>query len=357
MRSIHIQKDKTVFKLDEYPAEAYAASMGLPGAPQIKLLEKNNKNKERGAQKAEDGPVVIHQRLGAMSDEESDEDEDEDKDEDEDDSEDESGSGSGSGSESDADSSDSDAPRVARQAPQVRTKYDRMFERKNQSILTDHYSKLVAQDDGADSDGDDVFTLARRDHNLDLSDGEEVDESVPIDALAKKLVTAEDLSKRKLKDATTRKGQLKSRGLPTKMLFNEEGEARDFYEHGKDIEQGAAAEEVRRAYVDEESRRMREADIVDREVAREKRREKKRKRKEREREMMAEQTDGSDDEEGGPVVYLGAPDEGGYGSDDAPSAVSRSPSPEPARPAKKQKAKATAIEDDEELALRLLRGE
>jgi ATP-dependent RNA helicase DDX10/DBP4 len=50
MRSIHIQKDKAIFKLSELPAEAFAASLGLPGAPQIKLLDGKvgGKVKERG---------------------------------------------------------------------------------------------------------------------------------------------------------------------------------------------------------------------------------------------------------------------------------------------------------------------
>lgn len=278
MRSIHIQKDKSTFKLSEYPAEKYAASMGLPGAPQIKLLEKSGKNQERGAQKNDEdtGPTVIHQRLAETDSE----------DEDDEDSEDDEGDDSESGEESDASGSGSgsgsDAP-APKQAPAVRTKYDRMFERKNQSILTPHYSKLVAHDDdlaGAEDDDDDVFTLARRDHDLDGADSDEDFEGVK-----KPLISSEDLSKRKLKEGTTRKGQLKNRGMPTKVVFGEDGEARDFYEHGDDVEAGAGAEEVRRAFVEAESARMREADIVDREVAREKRREKKRKRKEREREV------------------------------------------------------------------------
>lgn len=65
----------------------------------------------------------------------------------------------------------------------------------------------------------------------------------------------------------------------------------------------------------------------------------------------------SGDDEGEPIAYLGGADSGaesdgyaGYGS------PSRSPSPEvAARPAKKSRN--AELEDDEELALRLLRGE
>lgn len=151
----------------------------------------------------------------------------------------------------------------------MRTKYDRMFERKNQGVLTDHYSKLVAQDD---DDDEDVFKLARRDHDLELSSDEE-------------LTTSADLSKRKLKSATTRKGQIKARGMPTKLVFDEDGVERDFYAHGEAAESAAKDEEARRAFVEAENARMREADVVDREVAREKRREKKRKRKDAERKV------------------------------------------------------------------------
>lgn len=60
----------------------------------------------------------------------------------------------------------------------------------------------------------------------------------------------------------------------------------------------------------------------------------------------------SGDESDEPVAYLGAPSDGE--SDDGRS-VSRSASPEPARAAKKSRK--AELEDDEELALRLLRGE
>ena len=49
----------------------------------------------------------------------------------------------------------------------MRTKYDRMFERKNQNILSENYSKLVDHGaDGNDSE-DDFITLKRADHDLE----------------------------------------------------------------------------------------------------------------------------------------------------------------------------------------------
>lgn len=207
-----------------------------------------------------------------------------------------------------------------------------MFERKNQDILTDHYNKLISHED----DDDDVFTLARRDHELELSEDE--------DGKPAAIITSEDLSKRKLKEMSTKKGQLRNRPGPQKVLFGEDGEQRDFYAAGIETEKMAAAE--RDAYVAAETERMKEADVVDRAVAREKKREKKRKRKEREREARAAAM--MSDEEG--VAFLG-------GSDDESArsvSMSRSPSPQPEPASKRRKAVA---DDEEELALRLLRGE
>lgn len=78
MRSVHIQKDKTVFKLSELPAEEFAASMGLPGAPQIKLLDQKKKLKARGP--AEEKEVAVVQEREVVGSDESDEEEDEDDD-------------------------------------------------------------------------------------------------------------------------------------------------------------------------------------------------------------------------------------------------------------------------------------
>lgn len=117
MKSIHIQKDKSIFKIDELPAEAFAESMGLLGAPQIKLgnqkatkvrgpskeelareAEKEEEDDEEEDEEEEEGRAVVG------SDEESEEDESEDKrsedEEEEIDDEEESGEGSGSDEES-----------------------------------------------------------------------------------------------------------------------------------------------------------------------------------------------------------------------------------------------------------------
>jgi len=153
-----------------------------------------------------------------------------------------------------------------------------MFERTNQSILTPHYSALVAHDD---NDADEVFTLARRDHTLDGPDTSLAEE----DEITRPLVSSEDLSKRKLKAGSSRKSQLRTRRGPEKVVFDDEGLAREFYEAGKEAESGAGADDRRKKYVAEEKERMTLADRDDKEVAWERKRERKRKRKEREKEV------------------------------------------------------------------------
>lgn len=189
-----------------------------------------------------------------------------------------------------------------------------MFERTNQSILTPHYSALITHDDNED---DDIFTLARKNHTLE-------EHTAP---------ASDDLSKRKLKAAASKKGQVKNRPGPEKVLFDEEGEQTDFYKSGVDVEAGAAAE--REEFLLSEKERMKLADKVDREVAREKKREKKRKRKEREREVR-EGLEGSD-EEGIAVIGGGSGDES---EEDVPRVDKRR--------------REASVDDEEELALRLL---
>lgn len=52
LRSIHLHKDKSIFKLDELPIERYAESLGLPGAPKVKFLSKEMAKKKKNASHA-----------------------------------------------------------------------------------------------------------------------------------------------------------------------------------------------------------------------------------------------------------------------------------------------------------------
>jgi len=234
----------------------------------------------------------------------------------------------------------------------VRTKYDRMFERKNQNILSAHYTKLIDhQTDRAADDDDEFITLARADHDLpDLSEG------IP----SQQDILSANLSKRKQKLGRAKRALLTT-GANKKLVFDEEGRAREVYgvQEGEEwVREKGGVEgvfEEGRKFAEGERGRMREADVKDKQEAREKKKEKKRKRKERENE--------SDLGYAGPVVAGALLSNDGYISPDfdlPSSGEDEEIGPPPKRskgsnyPIQKQQHTRT-IEDDEELALQLLR--
>ena len=148
-----------------------------------------------------------------------------------------------------------------------------MFERKNQNILSAHYSKLIDHEDAGEED--DFITLKRADHDLDLPASNEPDPDT------------ENLSKRKLKLSRTKRMVVKHGHLNHKLVFDDEGNPHEiyemvnpdeFYKHGAD-----AVKEAGRTFVEGEKGKLKSADIADKQEAKEKKREKKRRRKERER--------------------------------------------------------------------------
>ena len=261
-----------------------------------------------------------------------------------------------------------------------------MFERKNQGVLAPHFSALVTHDgvvqDGEDDDG--FLTLKERDHTLEAVglDGPAEGDDQQASGSTPALTSAEMLSKRKLKMGESRKAMLKLKSSGHKVVFDEDGGAHEMYEmEGEDdFAKRGDAETQREEYLKVNREVMKEADVEDRRVAREKRQEKKRKRKDREREevsrvalspnfenahlvrptsqRLAEQ-EGSDDGEGDFGVTLGR-------ASDASQSVSSEDEDDdevaPARPTKKARfgaaeIKSAAGDDDEEaLALRLLQG-
>jgi ATP-dependent RNA helicase DDX10/DBP4 len=49
LRSVHLHRNKDIFKLEELPVQQYAESLGLPGAPKIKFLSKEIAKKRKNA--------------------------------------------------------------------------------------------------------------------------------------------------------------------------------------------------------------------------------------------------------------------------------------------------------------------
>ena len=255
VRSIHIQKDKTVFKLNELPLEEFSASLGLPGAPRIKFLKGDNSKQLKNAPR---------QALSSSEDEANDE-------------------------------------STAKKAS-TRTKYDRMFERTNQDILTDHYSKLVKNDQDQDNDasdadeGNDFLAVKRRLSNASSVDSEAGEILLPSKPNSGKMIGKTPInvdSKRKEKLLKSKKKLLKLKEKGQKLVFDEEGNPHQIYEMENEdqFKQRGPADEQKARFLQEEQTRLQTADLLDKEAAKAKRKEKREKRKAREAEEAA---DGSD---------------------------------------------------------------
>ena len=298
VRSIHIQKDKEVFKLNGLPLEDFSASLGLPGAPKIKFLKGDN------AKNLKNAP-----RQAVSSSEETDAD--------------------------DAPSGESTAKKTI-----TRTKYDRMFERTNQDILTDHYSKLVNDDQGQNNDvndldeGNDFLTVKRR-----LSDASIVESETERNLLPTKPTPSKTLeqipinvdSKRKEKLLKSKKKLLKLKDRGQKLVFDEEGNPHQVYEleNEDQFKQRGPADAQKAKFLEEEQTRLQAADMADKQAVKAKRKEKREKRKTRE----AEEADDGNNSEGIEAVLM--PLEGDIGRDldtlDARDESEGSKSPEPVK--------------------------
>ncbi|KAF4549222.1 ATP-dependent RNA helicase DBP4 [Elsinoe fawcettii] len=290
-RSIHLQKDKDVFHIDKLSLEDYAASMGLPGAPKIRFVKGEDTKAAKNAPR----------HVPSLSDE--------------------------------SDVSDQDDKKV-------RTRYDRMFERTNQDVLADHYTKIVQGElysgqDGINTevDGDDLFNVKQRipvsNSDTDAVSGNEDEESeaaagrvVYIDGARQPVVID---SKRKEKMLKSKKKLVKLKDKGTKLVFDDDGNAHPVYEldDGSKFRSEGTVDEQRRRFVEQESEKVRRADVEDKAQAKAKKKDKLRKKKERD---MADTDDVSDS--GDVQVILGAgedpidtlaPSDGeGSNSDEAP---------------------------------------
>jgi ATP-dependent RNA helicase DDX10/DBP4 len=116
-----------------------------------------------------------------------------------------------------------------------------MFERKNQNIPSEHYSKLISHDDSGNSSGSEqeFITLKRADHGLsddDGGDGDREDDEGPAvkeGPKSKSQAISDDddkpnLSKCKLKLGRAKRTIAKG-GIATKLVFDDDGEAHELY--------------------------------------------------------------------------------------------------------------------------------
>ncbi|KAF2661377.1 DEAD-domain-containing protein [Lophiostoma macrostomum CBS 122681] len=280
-KSVYLQKDKEIFKLKEYDLEAFAASLGLPGAPRIKFLKDDDAKKRK---------QVSRQELEVSDSSEGE-----------------------------------DGGKANEKAKTVRTKYDRMFERQNQDILADHYQKLVKDDDAegdisttngavqapAADDDDDFLSVKRRipaesafSSSEDEDEGENTGDTT---RAARKVVHLEGASQPLIIDSNRREKLLKSKkkllklkDKGTKLVFDDEGNAHELYEleDEADFKAKGLPQEQQQKYIEAAREIVQKADVEDKAAARAKRKEKMRKRKEKDRAEMQGNVDAADDEEG-----------------------------------------------------------
>lgn len=343
VKAIHYQKDKDIFKLENYALEEYASSMGLPGAPRIKYLKAD-------AEEARRKKNLSRKAMESESESELDEEDDEKGDS------------------------------KAKKKDKVRTKYDRMFERQNQDILAEHNRKIIKDDEEASDE--DLFDVKRRIPVDDVNSGKTTpsmeaecaphfahnptitsalrgiiaskqslisildSEGIPVTtdagiktvtiAGAKNPIIVDSKRREKLLQSKKKLTKLKDKG--SKLVFDDDGNAHEIYEleNEDDFRARGEAEAQRRKFLEEEAKRTQAADLEDKVLAKEKRRAKREKRKEREKAEDA----GSDEEsnEEGGVELKGTRDAFADFLQDAGSeSEGASEDSEDARPAKKVK--------------------
>ncbi len=271
-RSIHLQKDKEVFKLKELPLEEFASSLGLPGAPKIKFLKGDNAKTLKNAPR---------QAIPSSEDED-----------------------------------EEHPPEVESKSKKTgpRTKYDRMFERTNQDVLTEHYTKLIDGDDTRDDgDGDeqnDFLTVKRR---LSSVSSAESDSGEKHTAKPKGVSLSID-SKRKEKMLKSKKKLLKLKGKGTKLVFDDEGNSHQIYEleDENQFKQRGPADAQKTKFLEKEQEVLQAADLIDKQAAKAKKKEKREKRKARE---AAEAGEDGEERQAVLIPYKGPDVEGEEGED------------------------------------------
>ena len=311
VRSVYVQKDKSIFKIKELDLEQYANSLGLPGTPNVKFIKGEDAKLRKNAPRQ----LLRLEASSSASDEE------------------------GRGKEGIGST--------------VRTKHDRIFERKNQDVLSAHYQKMIDDGEGRSEDersaenrssnhknnhshgkddeegiddflsikrrfhaGDDALTQSKTNGTLDSHNKNPPEHPNPSfdhpDSLAPStlptpvsipLTTSYNTvptfltidSKRREKILKSRKKLLKYKPPGSHLHFDEEtGQPMEaeYYEREEDFaKKGGATKELRRAFLMEQAEKAKQADARDKWIERDKRKEKKEKRKGRERMKTEENWD------------------------------------------------------------------
>ncbi|QSL66388.1 hypothetical protein MERGE_000767 [Pneumocystis wakefieldiae] len=218
LKSIYLQKDKEVFKFEELSIEEFSSKMGLLGVPKIKFLQGLNskvlKNEPRKLQKyLNDENMEKNDRIDKKE--------------------------------------------------AVKTKYDKMFKRTNQNVISEHYRKMIEGDDLLIDDND-FIKVKKVDHDFNEE---------PLENCFKAL------SKRKQKIALSKKAMLKYRPKGIKLIYDDEGNVSNIYKFQDEasFHKEGPANDQKKKYIQKEEEKMTQNDIIDKQETKEKRHQKRKK--------------------------------------------------------------------------------
>lgn len=300
LKSVYVQHDKETFNVRKLPLDEFAASLGLPGAPRVKFVKGDDAKSRKN---------IARQLL----------------------------------IDSDVENNDNGGTRQSDRQNAARTKYDRMFERRNQNILTDHYKNLIQDEERhsdygesrseasaslVDTDVDNEFMAIRRrfeagDTALGPSDGpssaSEKEDSTsskgsaasPMANFTQKNRNGEPQaqangrrkdvrkiqlsdnpsdaplhidSNRRVKLLKSKKALLKFKGKGSHLLFddNDMPYEPEYYEREEEFIIAGKPEEQRERFMEGERDKIKDADVRDKAIAKQKKKEKREKRRQRE---------------------------------------------------------------------------
>ena len=243
-KSIHLQKDKEVFKVEELPLDDFCTNLGLPGTPSIKFLDGDDVKRLKNAPRMADSSSDEEQKEDFVS----------------------------------ANTGEAQKP--------VRTKYERMFERRNQDVLAPHYSNLIEDErhDPQDVAGNPDFLAVRS--RTAYENGTPSKDGIPLQPQTISLPGKEPLlidSKRREKLLTSKRLLAKLKGAGQKLVYDDEGKPHQVYELEDEVafrKKGPLGDQ-RARFLEAERDRVKKADIGDRDLVKEKRRAKKEKLRDR----------------------------------------------------------------------------
>ncbi len=284
VRSVVVQKDREIFDVKNLNLEGFAASLGLPGAPRVKFVKGEN------AKARKNMPRQMREML------------------------------------SDSNNEDQDSKK---EQPSVRTRYDRMFERQNQDVLADHYTKLIEDEDDAqerhrssnadeEADADTSFLFIKRrfeagDTALGQTEASESENDSEGGSVAKEIhvpnatgqlngtkraIQLDASSDPLILDSNRRIRLLASKAKLAKragghgehLHFSSDSEIdqpykKHYYQKEEEFQKEGAAEEQRQRFVEDERKKAKVQDEIDKQMAKQKKREKKQRKKDQEREI------------------------------------------------------------------------